>query len=88
MSLLTNKFFRHYKGGIYYVLNLSTHTETNEILVNYISLNNGELWSRPLAIWSKHVYGNMRYQQITPTVEQIKFLNKLRCTPEWVTNRS
>ena len=74
MSLLTGKFFRHYKGGIYYVLNLSIHTETNEILVNYISLNDGEHWSRPLTMWSKNVYSLPRFEEIRPTDEHIRFL--------------
>lgn len=38
MNPLVGKYFQHYKGKFYYVLNISTHTETNEILVNYIIL--------------------------------------------------
>lgn len=45
--------YRHYKGGLYEVLFLSKHTETNEILVNYKSLHFGSFYSRPLDSWNK-----------------------------------
>lgn len=45
--------YRHYKGGLYEVLHLSKHTETDEILVNYKSLHFGSFYSRPLESWNK-----------------------------------
>lgn len=41
--------YRHFKGGYYRVLFLSTHTETGEDLVNYRECGNvdGRVWSRP-----------------------------------------
>lgn len=44
--------YRHYKGGLYEVLFLSTHTETGDVLVNYKSLHFGSFYSRPLQIWN------------------------------------
>lgn len=38
--------YRHYKGGIYYVDRLVTHTETNELLVFYYDDEN-TCWVRP-----------------------------------------
>jgi hypothetical protein len=48
-----NRIYRHYKGGLYEVLFLSKHTETNEILVNYKSLHFGSFYSRPLNSWNE-----------------------------------
>ena len=45
--------YQHYKGGLYEVKFLSTHTETGEVLVNYTSLLFGTNYSKPLSIWNK-----------------------------------
>lgn len=47
------KKYRHYKGGLYEVLFLSKHTETDEVLVNYKSLHFGSYYSRPLDSWNE-----------------------------------
>lgn len=49
--------YRHYKGGLYEVLHLSKHTETDEILVNYRSLHFGSFYSRPLESWNESIEG-------------------------------
>lgn len=43
--------YRHYKGGLYEVLTLATHSETNEPLVIYKSLLFGSVHARPLSMW-------------------------------------
>lgn len=48
---LPNQIYKHYKGGTYQIISLSTHTETNEILVIYKSLNFGTVYARPLDSW-------------------------------------
>lgn len=50
--------YRHYKGGLYEVLTLCTHTETNEILVIYKSLLFGSIYARPLESWNSSVDEN------------------------------
>lgn len=52
--------YRHYKGGLYEVLFLSKHTETEEVLVNYKSLHFGSYYSRPLDSWNKPVDANQK----------------------------
>lgn len=47
-------FYRHYKGGLYYVLEVGTHTETEEQLVIYVGKDN-KIWIRPLAMWNQTV---------------------------------
>lgn len=52
--------YRHYKGGLYEVMFLSKHTETDEILVNYKSILFGSYHSRPLNIWNSVTDENER----------------------------
>ncbi len=51
---LPNRKYRHYKGGLYRVLFLSTHTETKEVLVTYQSLLFGTYFSRPIESWNSN----------------------------------
>lgn len=67
---IVNKFFRHYKGNYYYVMNISLHTETLEELVNYRSLYStekypyGQIWARPLSMWFEMVNNNPRFTEV------------------------
>lgn len=45
------KKYRHYKGGLYEVLTMATHSETNEVLVVYKSIHFGSVYVRPLSMW-------------------------------------
>ena len=47
---VANGFYRHYKGGVYEVIGMSIHTETEEELVLYRDID-GNLWSRPVDIF-------------------------------------
>lgn len=47
--------YRHYKGGLYEVITLATHSETNEALVIYKSLLFGSIHARPLSMWFETV---------------------------------
>ena len=47
--------YRHYKGGLYDVVEVATHTETEERLVIYRDRKKGRLWARPLAMWLEEV---------------------------------
>jgi len=60
-----NSLYQHYKGGVYKVLFLSKHTETDEILVNYQSVHFGSYYSRPLESWnSKTDRNGLRFNQL------------------------
>ena len=39
--------YRHYKGDLYEVLSVATHSESEEPLVIYRSLKAGRIWARP-----------------------------------------
>lgn len=43
--------YQHYKGGLYEVISLAKHTETNEDMVIYKSLHFGTVYARPLLMW-------------------------------------
>lgn len=48
--------YRHFKGNTYKVLTIAKHTETEEELVVYQSLeNNGDVYARPLAMFTGKV---------------------------------
>lgn len=49
--------YRHYKGGLYEVITLATHSETQEPLVIYKSLLFGSVYARPLSMWFDLVEG-------------------------------
>ena len=48
-----NGLYKHYKGGTYKVMNLAKHTETDEILVIYQSIEFGSYHARPLTSWNE-----------------------------------
>lgn len=43
--------YRHFKGGEYEVIAVARHSETNEELVIYKSLSNGDVWARPKSMF-------------------------------------
>ena len=60
--------WQHYKGGLYEVVCVGTHTETNERLVIYrpvegrTSRDLGSVWVRPLGMWNEIVNGVPRFK--------------------------
>lgn len=58
--------FKHFKGGIYRVLNVAVHTETNENLVIYCPIDQPDtIWARPLSMWNEEVKpGVKRFERI------------------------
>ncbi len=47
--------YRHYKGGLYEVICLAKHTETDKPLVIYKSISFGSYHARPLEMWFEWV---------------------------------
>ena len=51
--------YRHYKGNLYEVVGVATHSETEEALVIYRPLyGKGDLWARPLDMWDNTIEHN------------------------------
>ena len=56
MQLPPPGIYRHYKGAEYHLLEIATHSETEELMAVYRPLyGEGALWVRPLAMWQETV---------------------------------
>jgi hypothetical protein len=68
--------YQHFKGGLYIKVFESTHTETGEILVNYICCASGEVFSRPKTMFYDKVvrddYSGPRFIKIPPIVAKVQ----------------
>lgn len=47
--------YRHFKGGIYEVLEIATHSETMETMVVYRNRESVKWWVRPASMWNETV---------------------------------
>lgn len=67
--------YRHFKGNIYQILNIAVHTETEEKLVIYQSVDTGKIWARPLQMFLEEVdhekYPEVRQKYRFELVEEI-----------------
>ena len=58
-------WYKHFKGGYYYVLDTATHTETGEQMVIYHHQGeSSKLWVRPASMWHELVNGEPRFKYI------------------------
>lgn len=58
MEVKINAIYRHFKGDLYLVEDIATHSETLEKYVVYRALYGGnELWVRPLSMFTEKVEG-------------------------------
>lgn len=49
-------YYRHFKGGYYYLVEVATHSETLEPMVVYRALyGERKLWVRPASMWTEVV---------------------------------
>ncbi len=53
--LLPIGMYRHYKGDLYNVRGIATHSETEEQLVVYGPADSEEMWVRPLDMFKEDV---------------------------------
>jgi hypothetical protein len=60
--------YKHYKGGLYRVLHIAKHTETNESLVIYRRISpvvvDGKVWARPERMFEEIINGEPRFKRI------------------------
>ena len=63
--------YRHFKGNLYQVIGIASHSETMEPMVVYRALYGEQgLWVRPAAMWNEIVekenYTGPRFQPVDP----------------------
>jgi hypothetical protein len=47
--------YRHHRGNLYKCLMLATHSESLDEMVIYQRLDNGQVWARPMSVWTQRV---------------------------------
>ena len=70
-EIIIGGIYQHYKGGLYEVLNIATHTELNKRLVIYKNINCDKIWARPIEMFTSNIELNEN-----ELVERFKFLYK------------
>lgn len=66
-TVTPGSIFRHFKGGLYEIVDFAKHTETGEVMVVYRSMNEPEkTWVRPADMFFSKVdrkkYPNVRQE--------------------------
>ena len=68
-------FYKHYKGNIYEVIGVASHSETLEELVVYKGVR-GDLWARPALMWNDLIETNQglvtRFQYIGESYSEMR----------------
>lgn len=86
MNKLQAGIYKHYKGGLYMVLGVAQHSETQEKLVAYIQLSGAQgakIWVRPYKMFFEEVIADgvmkPRFMYIGESVEPVfaKFYDPL-----------
>jgi len=57
-TIVKNGIYRHYKGGVYRVVDFARHSESLEELVIYKNVETGDCWARPIGMWNETVLYN------------------------------
>lgn len=59
--------YRHFRGHIYWAMDLALNSETLEWQVIYRDVNTGQYWTRPLRMWTELVSaGDAMKPRFTP----------------------
>lgn len=64
-----SKIYKHFKGGLYKLLYIATHSETQEKLVIYRSLRDNKIYARPYSMF---------FGYVAPGVKRFKLIKRNR----------
>lgn len=71
-EIKTGQIYRHYKGNLYKVINIATHTETLEEMVIYRRVKGDtSIWARPMSMWNEIVNGVPRFKLVEAEDEKL-----------------
>lgn len=79
MTPTVNSYYRHYKGGLYHVDAIVTHTETKDELVIYHDTEGNE-WARPIEMWNEQVDGKPRFGYLHDQIEAFLLFQRMATT--------
>ena len=80
MELMKNRVYKHFKGDLYFVVDIAEHSETGEMLVVYRALyGEGKLYVRPYDMFISKVdrdkYPDVE-QEYRFQLQEIESINK------------
>ena len=75
-ELILPGWYRHYKSGLYQVLDIGIHSETNEILVSYKNFHSGSIYFRPANMFLDQIPDKTSWDE-NATIPRFKYLGIL-----------
>lgn len=57
----SGEIYRHYKGGVYGVITVAKHCDSNDPYVVYKDVSNSEIYIRPLKDFEGETHGYKRF---------------------------
>ena len=78
---MKGRYFQHYKGGIYQVIDVATHTEEDYQLVIYKGVIDNNVWARQLNMFESYVlleredgtkYHEERFKHVIVEIKEVK----------------
>ena len=57
-EILVGRTYKHYKGNVYKIIAIAKHSESEEDMIVYQSVKNGDIWVRPYSMWNEIVDDN------------------------------